>query len=53
MGQRRKEGHVAALIVAGLVITAIGLFDYIALTRGVDSRPDFATGRMPSGIPNR
>jgi len=48
--KRRKEGHVAALIVAGLVITAIGLFDYIALTRGVDSRPVSEIQRTPGGI---
>jgi hypothetical protein len=41
---------VAALIVAGLVITAIGLFDYIALTRGVDSRPVSEIQRTPGGI---
>lgn len=41
---------MAALIVAGLVITAIGLFDYLALTRGVDSRPVSDFQRTAGGI---
>jgi hypothetical protein len=44
---------MGALIVVGFVLIALGLFDYLALTRGVDSRPDFAAGRMPFGIPTR
>ena len=41
---------MAAFIILGLVITAIGLFDYIALTRGVDSRPVSENIRTPGGI---
>lgn len=41
---------MGALIVAGIVFTAIGLFDYIALTRGVDSRPVSDVIRTPGGI---
>lgn len=41
---------MAAFLIIGLVITAIGLFDYLALTRGVDSRPVSDIVRTPGGI---
>ena len=41
---------MGALIVIGIVLTAIGLFDYIALSRGVDSRPVSDLVRTPGGI---
>ncbi len=41
---------MGALIIAGIVLTAIGIFDYIALTRGVDSRPVSDIARTPGGI---
>lgn len=35
------------LIVLGVIVAAIAIFDVLALTRGVDSRPVF--GRTPGG----
>jgi hypothetical protein len=40
---------MGGLLVFGLIVTAIALFDVIALTRGVDSRPGFDDPRAASG----
>ena len=41
---------MGALIVIGIILTAIVIFDYIALSRGVDSRPVSDNIRTPGGI---
>jgi hypothetical protein len=37
---------MGGLIVLGIIIVAIVVFDIIALTKGADSRPGFATGPL-------
>jgi hypothetical protein len=39
-----------ALIVIGLVVVAIVIFDLLAVTHGVDSRPGLGTSRVPDRI---
>ena len=39
-----------AIIVIGLVIAAVVIFDLLAYTRGVDSRPGFAVQRPTDRI---
>jgi hypothetical protein len=41
---------MGALIIVGIILTAIVIFDYIALSRGVDSRPVSDIVRTPGGI---
>lgn len=38
------------LIVLGIIIAAFAALDILALTFGVDSRPEFPDPRKPSGI---
>jgi len=41
---------MGALIVIGIIFTAIVIFDYLALSRGVDTRPVSDIVRTPGGI---
>ena len=41
---------MAALIVAGIIMTAIVVFDLVAITYGVDSRPVTEIDRAPGGL---
>jgi hypothetical protein len=41
---------MGALIVISIVITAVVVFDVLALSRGVDSRPGFGLSRTPDRV---
>jgi hypothetical protein len=41
---------MGALIILGIVITAVVIFDLLALNRGVDSRPGFGSGRITDRV---
>jgi len=44
---------MGGLIVLGVIIAAVIIFDILALLNGVDSRPGFDTARTPSGFSTR
>ena len=41
---------MGALIVLGIVITAVVIFDLLAYRRGTDSRPGFGASRVPDRV---
>lgn len=41
---------MGALIITGIVVLAVVVFDLLALGRGVDTRPGFGMSRTPDRV---